>query len=195
VIRARAVGILILSSLLALPVAGQRPGGGSNPPRAQQGNHNGGPKPGGKVGDWQWLRAHKDLPPDQQEKALENDPSFKHLPPDVQARLKERLRNFSNLKPEQREGAIRRREIMANLTPEQRNQVRDAHKQLEGLPAERRIMVHRALRHLVQMSPEERQQEFQSDRFKGTFSDQEQNILKNLSGINAVQANENPAPR
>jgi Protein of unknown function (DUF3106) len=194
VIGARAVGILILSSSLALPVAGQRPAGGGNaPPRGQQGNRNGGQKPGGKLGDW--LKDHKNLTPDQQEKALENDPNFKRLPPDHQAQLRERLRKFNNLTPEQRERAFQRMDVWDKLSREQREQVRDANQQLQGLPAERRVMVHRALRHLVQMSPEERQQEFQSDKFKSTFSDQEQNILKNLSVINAQQANENPAPR
>lgn len=192
-IGARAVGILILSSLLALPVAGQRPGGGGNPPRAQQGNRNGGQKAGNKLGDW--LKNHKNLTPDQQEKALETDPNFKGLPPDRQAQLKERLRKFNNLTPEQRERAFQRMEVWDKLTKEQREQVRDANQQLQGLPPQRQIMVHRALRHLVQMSPEERQQEFQSDKFKSTFSDQEQTILKNLSEINPQQASESPTPR
>lgn len=192
-IGARAVGILIVSSLLALPIAGQRPAGGNNPPRAQQGNRNGGQKPGGKLGDW--LKDHKNLTPDQQEKALDNDPNFKRLPPDRQAQLKDQLRKFNNLTPEQRERAFQRMQVWENLTQEQRKQVRDANQQLQGLPAERRVMVHRALRHLVQMSPEERQQEFQSDKFKSMFSDQEQGILKNLSVINAQAATENPAPR
>lgn len=191
-IGARAVGILILSSSLALPVAGQRPAGGNNPPHPQQGNHNG-QKPSDKLGDW--LKNHKNLSPDQQEKALENDPNFKRLPPDRQTQLKDRLRNFNNLTPQQRERAFQRMQVWEKLTPDQRNQVRDANQQLQGLPQQRQIMVHRALRHLVQMSPQERQQEFESDKFKSTFSDQEQNILKNLSGINAPQANENPASR
>lgn len=192
-IGARAVGILILSSSLALPVAGQRPAGGNNPPHAQQGNRNNGQKPADKLGDW--LKNHKNLTPDQQEKVLENDPNFKRLSPDRQVQLKERLRKFNNLTPEQRERAVQRMQVWEKLTPDQRNQVRDANQQLQELPQQRQIMVHRALRHLVQMSPQERQQEFESDKFKSTFSDQEQNILKNLSGINAPQANENPASR
>lgn len=194
-IGARAVGILILSGVLTLPLAGQRPANGGNAPRVQQ------PKGGktgqnpGRPGDWVWLRAHKDLPPDQQEKALENDPAFKKLPSDRQAELKERLHKFDNLSPEQRERALRQREIMASLTPEQRAQVRSAHNQLQTLPAERRVMVHRALRHLRQMSPDERQQEFQSERFKTTFSDQEQTILRNLAAINPPVADENQTPR
>jgi hypothetical protein len=47
-----------------------------------------------RIGDW--LEAHKNLPPDQQEKALENDPGFKKLPPARQAALRERLRNMNS---------------------------------------------------------------------------------------------------
>ena len=189
-IGARAVGILILSSLLTIPVAGQRPANGSNPPRGQQQKNN--PKGPGRLGDW--LRAHKDLPPDQQEKALENDPYFKRLAPQRQAELKERLRKFNSLPPEQRERALQRMEYWDKLNPDQRQQVRSANQQLQTLPADRRVMVHRALRHLRQMTPQERQQEFQSAKFQSTFSDQEQTILKNLAEINPPGENGNPTP-
>jgi DNA-binding MarR family transcriptional regulator len=193
VIRAKAIGILILSSVLTLPIAGQNPAPGGNAPRPQQQKGNKPNQNQGRIGGWLWLRAHKDLPPDQQEKALENDPEFKKLPPQRQAELKEGLHKFISLTPQQRERALRQREIMASLTPEQRAQVRDAHQKLKGLPTERRVMVHKALRNLVKMSPQERQQVFESDKFKSTFSDQEQTILKNLAEINLPLEGENPS--
>ena len=189
---ARAVGILILASLLAFPIAGQQPAGGNNAPHPQQPKrNNAGQKSQHKLGDW--LRDHKNLPPDQQEKALENDPNFKHLPPDRQAQLKERLRKFNSLPPGQRDRALQRMEYWDKLNPDQRNKVRDANQQLQGLPVERRVMVHKALRHLRQMSPDERKQEFQSEKFRSTFSDQEQTILKNLAEINPPPEAENPS--
>ena len=192
-IRAKAVGILILSSLLTLPLAGQRPANGGNTPHAQvQKSTNGGQKQN-RLGDW--LRAHKDLPPDQQEKALENDPFFKRLPPQRQAELKERLRKFNSLPPDKRDKALTRMEYWDKLTPDQRKEVREANQKLQTLPVDRRVMVHKALRHLRQMSPNERQQEFQSERFKTTFSDQEQTILKNLAAIDLPPADGNPAQR
>ena len=192
-IRARAVGILILSSVLTLPLAGQRPATGSNPPHPQAQKANKAGQRPAKLGDW--LRAHKDLPPDQQEKALENDPFFKSLSPQRQAELKERLRKFNSLPPDKRDRALNRMEYWDKLTPDQRKEVRNANQQLQTLPAERRVMVHRALRHLRQMSPNERQQEFQSEKFKTTFSDQEQTILKNLAAINPPAADGNPGPQ
>ena len=185
---AKAVGILILAALLTLPLAGQRPAGGGNPPHPQQ--KNGGQK-APKLGDW--LQAHKDLPSDQQEKLLENDPSFKKLPSQRQAELKERLRKFSNLPPKQRDAAIRRMQYWDRLNPDQRKQVREANQQIQTLPVPRRLEVHKELRKLVQMSPEQRQQTFDSEEFKNSFSDQEQTILKNLAAINPMSA-ENGTP-
>jgi hypothetical protein len=52
---------------------------------------------------------------------------------------------------------------------------------MQTLPTERRVMVRKELRNLRQMNPGARQVEFSSDQFKTTFSDQEQNILKNLA--------------
>lgn len=183
-VRARAVGILIFLSLLTLPLGGQQPAKGSATPHPQiqkSAVQKGAPKLGA------WLRAHKDMPLDQQEKALENDPGFKRISPQSQAQLKERLHKFNSLPADQKDKALRNMEYWEKLTPDQKEQIRQAHQHMETLPNERRVMVRRALRNLRKMSPNERQQEFQSDKFKTTFSDQEQTILKNLAEINPPQ--------
>ena len=194
---AKGAGILCLCAVLCLVVAGQSPGPQSPAqngqpksanPQPKGANHkNGAPKPVYQMGDW--LRAHQNLPPDQQEKLLESDPSFKRLPAQRQAELKERLRKFNSLTPAQRELALNRLQWMAKLTPQQRQDIRDANKTLETLPQDRRVMVHKALRHLRQMDPQERQQEFESDRFKSTFSEQEQGVLAKLAAINPPENN------
>ncbi len=195
-IGARAVGILILSSVLSLPLAGQHPANGGNTPHPQQ-QKNASQKGAPRLGAW--LRAHKDLPIDQQEKALENDPAFKRLSPQSQSQLKDRLHKFNSLPQQQKEKALRNMEYWEKLTTQQKEQVRQAHQHMETLPAERKTMVRKALRHLRQMSPSERQQEFESEQFKTTFSDQEQTILKNLAEINppaqAPSPNGNSTPR
>ncbi|HEY6970641.1 MAG TPA: DUF3106 domain-containing protein [Candidatus Angelobacter sp.] len=178
---------------MTLPLAGQHPANGGNPPHPQAQKANKAGQNPGRLGDW--LRAHKDLPPDQQEKALENDPFFKRLTPQHQGQLKERLRKFNSLPPDKRDKALARMEYWDKLSPDERTKVRDANQQLQTLPVERRVMVHKALRHLRQMSPNERQQEFQSEKFTTTFSAQEQAILKNLAAINPPAAEGNPTPR
>lgn len=191
-IRGDIIGILILTGLLSMPVTGQQPKaqGAPHPQGQQQHTHKGQGKNPPRIGDW--LREHKDLPIDQQEKLLESDPMFKNLPAQRQDALKEQLRRFNSLPPEQRERALKRMEFMQSLSPDQRKQVREANQQLQGLPPERRLMVHKALRHLRSMSPEERQQTLQSDQFRSTFSEQEQNIVKQLAAVEPV---ETPTPQ
>ncbi len=193
---AKGFGILCLSGLLGLFALTQKPGehlhppAQANQPRNNQANKSG-PKPAAKMGEW--LNQHKNLSPAEQEKLLENDPGFKRLPPDRQAALRERLRKFNNLTPQQRERALNRMQWMANLKPEQRQQIREANIQIQGLPPDRQVMVHKALRHLRQMSPQERQQILESERFKGSFSDQERGILATLAAINPPAANHEPS--
>lgn len=140
-----------------------------------------GQKGGRKMGEW--LETHKNLPPDQQLKLLEGQPAFKKLPPDKQNALRDRLIKFNSLPPEKREQAFRRMQFLASLTQQQREQLRDASQQLRNLPLERQVAVHTALRHLRQMPPAERQQVIQSERFRSTFSGQEQSLIGQLAAL------------
>lgn len=148
-----------------------------------------------KMGDW--LQAHKDLPPDQQMKALESDPFFRHLPPERQNELRERLKKFNSLPPEKRDQALQRMDFLAKLTQQQREQLRDASQQIRTLPQDRQVAVHKAVRHLRQMPPDERKQVLDSDRFKSTFSDQEQKLIGQLAEMNPPEGGsaQNPQPK
>ena len=162
-----------------VPVANLQAAPQKNPSRAAQ---KGGQR---KMGDW--LQEHKDLPLDQQLKLLENDPKFKKLSPDRQNALRDRLKKFNSLPPAKREEALKRMEFLSKLTPQQRQQLRDASQQLQGLPPERRVAVHKAVRHLRQMPPNQRKEVLASDRFKSTFSDQEQKLIGQLAELNVPE--------
>jgi Protein of unknown function (DUF3106) len=204
VIGASLVSIFLLPGLLTLSVPSRvNTGGAVKVPVANwqaanpQKNPNNGNRPGGKggrkMGDW--LQAHKNLPPDQQMKALENDPFFKRLPPQRQNELRERLKNFNSMPPEKRDQALQRMEFLAKLSPQQREQLRNASQQLRGLPPERQVAVHKAVRHLRQMPPQERQQVLQSDRFRTTFSDQEQKLISQLTEMTPQDGGQNAQPK
>lgn len=151
-------------------------------------------KGGRKMGDW--LQAHKDLPLDQQIKLLESEPGFKKLPADRQTALRERLQKFNSLPPEKRDQALQRMEFLAKLSQQQREQLRNASQELRSLPPERQVAIHTALRHLRQMPPTERQQVIQSDRFRSTFSDQEQKLISQLAEMSpAAGAAQSPQPK
>jgi len=131
----------------------------------------------------QWMQRHNNLPPAEQQKALENEPGFKDLPPQTQQQLRDSLTRLNNMSPEQRRRALARTEAMEHLSPQQRTQVRDALGQLGSLPMDRRRLVARAFRDLREMPEPQRQAILNSDRFRSQFSDQERGTLSNLLAV------------
>jgi hypothetical protein len=133
------------------------------------------PHPGGHAGDW--LRRYKDLPPTEQDRALQNDPVFRRLPPAQQQVLRQRLRHFSSLPPQRQLRILKRMEIVEHMTPEQKQQFRQILGQIQRLPPVRQHAVGMAIRDLGAMPPAQREQIIDSPRFRGMFSDQERELM------------------
>lgn len=150
----------------------------SAPQRQQQQAH---PAVPGHGGDW--LRRYKDVPPAEQERALQNDPAFRRLSPEKQQMLRERLQRFSSLPPQQQLRMLNRQETWEHLTPQQKNQVR----QMQQLPPDRRRMVITAARHLASMPQQQRDQVLASERFKKMFSDQEREMVRGATTLPFAQ--------
>ena len=130
-----------------------------------------------------WLRRYKDLPPDQQDKALQDDPQFQSLPADRQQQLRNQLHGFSSLPPAQQQRILNRMETWERLTPQQKDQARQMFSQLQQLPPERRRKVASAIEDLRRMPAAQRQQEIDSDKFKGQFSPDERGLLNGISQL------------
>jgi Protein of unknown function (DUF3106) len=124
-----------------------------------------------------WLRRYKDLSPDQQRRALENDPQFRRLPPPRQARMLRQLRIFSSLPRQQQELILRRMEIWEHLTADQKREAREVGRQLHQLPPDRRQAVKEAIRRMGDLTPEQRDQLIDSEQFRSQFSAQERGLL------------------
>ena len=139
------------------------------------------PMQGGHAGDW--LRRYKDMPPDEQERALQNDPAFRRLPPERQQQLRQRLQHFSDLPPQQQLRMLNRMETWEHLTPEQKQQARQVFGQFRQLPPDRQRMVTTAVRDLRNMPADQREKIINSDRFKGMFSDQEREMMRDASRL------------
>jgi len=137
--------------------------------------------PGHHVGEW--LRQYKDLPRDQQQQALDNDPQFRNLPPERQQKLRDQLQRFSSLPQDRQQRILDRMETWEHLTPDQKQQAKQLFSQLKDLPPERRQMVQRAIDNLRNMPPDQRQQVISSDRFKNQFSEQERGLLNGISQL------------
>lgn len=148
----------------------------------------------GHVGDW--LRHYADLPPEERERALQNDPAFRHLPPARQEMLRQRLEHFSNLPPQQQLRMLNRMETWEHLTPEQKQEARQLYGQFHQLPPDRQRMVKTAVEDLRAMPPDQREQVINSDRFKGMFSDQERDLMRGAARLPLAPPNGGePAPQ
>jgi len=182
-----------LALAVANPCAGQRPGAfrpvqqrraapAYQPPRAQvQRAPAARPQPAGHAGDW--LRRYKDLPPAEQERALQSDPGFRRLTPERQQLLRQRLQHFSNLPPQQQLRMLNRMETWEHLTPEQKQQARQIFSQMRQLPPDRQRQVTTAVRDLRAMPPDQRERIINSDRFKSMFSDQERDMMRGATRL------------
>lgn len=153
----------------------------SRPPQehAQQAGHQ--DEPRGHAGDW--LRRYADLPPDEQEHALQSDPSFRRLSPERQQKYRERLQHFSSLTPEQQLRVLNRMETWEHLTPQQKQETRQVFAQFRQLPPDRQRMVKKAIEDLRAMPAEQREQVISSEKFKGMFSDQERELMRGAARL------------
>lgn len=152
-------------------------------------------RPPHHAGDW--LRKYKDLPPDQQQKALENDPQFRKLPPDRQLKLQQQLRRFSALPPDKQKVILKRMETWEHLTETQKKAAKNVFTKIRQLPPARRTLMMSAIRDLRHMDPQRREQAIDSDTYRSRFSGQERDLLKGvlqlpLAPVNAENQQQPP---
>jgi hypothetical protein len=132
----------------------------------------------GHLGDW--LNQHRNLPIQQQEQLLRNDPNFNRLPPATQQRLTQQLREVNQLPEEQRERRLARSEMLERLSPQDQSQFRQAGRRLSALPPDRQVMVTRAFQDLRSVPLDQRDTVLNSARYQNNLSPDERNILSNL---------------
>lgn len=146
----------------------------------------------GHAGDW--LRRYKDVPPEDQERVLQNDPAFQKLPPARQQLLLRRLQRFSSLPPDKQLRMLNRQDTFEHLTPEQQKRALQVFGQMRQLPPDRRRLVHKAIDDLRGMPPDQREQIINSDRFKGMFSDHERDVMRDATRLPLAPADSGDQP-
>jgi len=175
-----ATAFLAFACAVPYPALGQQRRPPGPPPSPQVGRpHQDHPR--GHAGDW--LRNYGNLPPEEQERALQNDPAFRRLPPERQQLYRQRLQHFSGLTPQQQLRVLNRMETWEHLTPEQKQQARQIFGQFRQLPPDRQRMVKTAVEDLRAMPPDQRERVINSDRFKGMFSDQEREMMRGATRL------------
>ncbi len=138
-------------------------------------------QPQGHAGDW--LRHYKDLPPAEQERELQRDPTFRRLPPARQQLLRQRLRHFSSLPPQQQLRMLNRMETWEHLTPTQKAQARQLYGQMRQLPPDRQRAVGTAIHELRGLPPEQREKVIDSPRIRSMFSDHERDMMRGATRL------------
>ncbi|SEC41270.1 DUF3106 domain-containing protein [Terriglobus roseus] len=147
----------------------------------QQGGQAGQPVRGEHLG--QWMQQHSNLNPQQQQRALQNEPGFNRLAPQQQNQVMNRLNRLNTMPQQQRERVIQRAETMEHMSPQQRGNVRSAMGQLGALPEDRRRMVARSFRDLRQMPVQQRNSMLNSPEYRQQFTDEERGTLGNLLSV------------
>jgi len=182
--------MIMVGSISAAPAWAQNRREGPHPKNEGRAQNQGHPQGGqGHVGEW--LRQHRNLPPEQQKKALENDSRFRGLPPQKQEALRNQLQRFNSMPPQQQERMLNRMETWEHLTPDQKQQARQLHDQMQQLPPERRQAIRNAVEALRAMPPDARQKAIESDAYKGRFNPQEREMLGNASRLPLAPAEPN----
>jgi hypothetical protein len=130
-----------------------------------------------------WLASHGNLPPQEQERALQSEPGFNRLPPETQQRLMGRLQQLNRMPPRQRQRTIDQIEAMEHLSPQMRQQVKSSVFAFRNMPPDRQRMMRKAFRDLREYPPEQRQAMMNSGQFQAAFTPQERSILGDMLSV------------
>jgi DNA-directed RNA polymerase subunit F len=130
-----------------------------------------------------FFQEFRDLPPDQQEKVLQNDARFQSLPPERQQQIRENLQRWNNATPAQRQILREREEIVQSLSPEQRDQLRQVFPRWRQLPPDRRQALMQSFAKLRDLPPDQREKFLTSPEVQQHFSPEERGILGDLGNL------------
>lgn len=154
-------------------------------PNANDGAAKGAPNVRGMAGlPSKWIENLRDMPPDQQERFMENNERFRNLSPERQQQIRQNLEKWNNLTPEQ-QAAVRQREaVLEQMTPGQRQYLTTTVlPRWQAMPPARRLVITRHLAMLGKMSPATQQDALNDPRFLQGLSPDEQSMLRDLNSL------------
>ncbi len=167
------------------------------PPRRAQFPRPNGPnamRPGGNAGNMNNLPPKvferlQDMPPDRQEKFLENNQRFRNLPPDQQARIRQRLQAWNKLTPAQQQEFRERQRVWEQMTPEQQHEVRQTLlPRWQQLPPPRRQAIMQRLHQLRDLSESDRQARLNDPSFVEGLNPEDREMLGQLAHLHVGMA-------
>ena len=127
-----------------------------------------------------WLNEHRNVPAQEQERMLRNDPSFSRLPQSDQQRLVRQLNRVDEMPEAQRERRLARAEALERLSPQQRAQVNLSARRWATMPGDRQTVMRQAFRDLRGVPPGQRETVLNSDRYRNAFNPEERGVLSDM---------------
>jgi Protein of unknown function (DUF3106) len=109
----------------------------------------------------------------------DREKEIQKLPPARQEKVRQQLQRYDQLPPE-RKALLQR---LWDLPPGRRQVVRQSMQDFQTQPPERKRAMWQQLQKVHEMEPGERDAYFDSPEFKGQYSKDEQEIMKNMSEI------------
>lgn len=134
-----------------------------------------------------WLNRNQNVPLQEQEKQLRNDPSFKRLPKADQQRLTQRLRQMDSMPEQQRDRRLARNEMLERLSPEERMSINRSGRAWSALPADRQTQMRRAFQDLRGVPVDQRQTVLNSAHYQNMFTPEERGILSDFLRVEPYQ--------
>jgi predicted Fe-S protein YdhL (DUF1289 family) len=131
----------------------------------------------------------REIPPDKQEKFLQNNERFRNLPPDQQARIRERLEAWNKLTPAQQQEFRERQRIWEQMTPDQRREVQQKLlPRWQQVPPQRRRAIMQRLHQLRDLSESGRQAKLNDPSFVEGLNAEDRDMLAQLAHLHVGMA-------
>ncbi|MGH9593567.1 MAG: DUF3106 domain-containing protein [Bryobacteraceae bacterium] len=138
----------------------------------------------------------RDMPPERQEKFLENNQRFQNLPPQQQGLIRRRLQAWNALSPQQQQEFRERQRVWEQMTPQQQQEVRqNLLPRWEHLPPPRRQAILQRLHSLRDLSEPERQAKLNDPAFVDGLNGEDRETLAQLAHLHVGMAPDAPEPQ
>jgi hypothetical protein len=111
----------------------------------------------------------------------ERERELAKLPPARARLIRQRIRRYNQMHPEEQQALRERYQVFSQLPPQQQQIVRQRWAEFRKLPVERRPIVHGEVEQIRLLPESQRQAAMNSNDFRGRFSPQEQQIIRDLS--------------
>jgi hypothetical protein len=131
-----------------------------------------------------WVDNLREMPPEDQQRFLQNNRVFQNLPELRQVQIRKNLENWNRLSPAERDALRERAQILERMTPQQRQYLRNnLLPKWQEMPPDRRQAINGRLRILQSMGPSAQEAALADPKFMQGLRPDEQSMLRDLNSF------------